>query len=263
MKILEKIEYKLDFASVPHKRMLDKPNEDRLLIDKENGIFIILDGVTRVHKEYEDMPYESAAREVGDILLKEVHSYILKHLSDCEPETLLREAIRAANEEIRIYRQKKNISDWVFYPSTLGIISILQDNKLHYISVGDCLGVLLRRSSRILFGREFALEAIDLNKVTKQERYEKYCNHPKNKLSYTVYNGDEEVMDGIEYSFIDIHEGDTVILASDGIGEFLKYEKCALLKEKSAEEMILLSEEYDLPPYAEYADDKTLLKLSF
>lgn len=263
MKILEKVRYRTDYATKPHGRELEKPNEDRLLIDEEKGIFIVLDGVTRVHKEYEMAPYESAARDVGDIFLKEVYGYICAHISDTDPREILEGAVRGANAMIMDYRSKKSEEEWSFYPSTLGILSILRENTLYYLCVGDCIGVLIRGSSRMLFGREFALEAVDLHDVSKKERYALYCNHPENHLSYTVFNGDEVVMNGVEYSFIDLHEGDTLFLASDGIGDYLKYEKIADLKMQSAEEMVSLSGEYDMPPYAEYADDKTVIKLSF
>lgn len=261
--ILEKLKFSTDFASVPHKRELNKPNEDRLLIDEENGIFIILDGVTRVHKEYDSSPFASAAGDVGDIFLKEAHEYIKAHIKDSDPKAVLYGAADTANTKIKKYRKIKSQEEWEFYPATLGIISILRDNTLHYISVGDCLGVLLRHNSKILFGRELSLEAVDLNKVNKTARYMYYCNQPGNELSYTVFNGDDAVIEGLEYSFIDIHPDDCVILASDGIGNYLKYEKAADIIFQSAEEIISLSEKYDIPPYAEYADDKSLIKISF
>ncbi len=263
MSVLEKIKLTLDFATAPHTRELKKPNEDRLLVDGERGIFIVLDGVTRVHSEYEKAPFESAARDVGDIFIKEVYAYICDHISDPDPRAILEGAVREANALIKDYRSKKSEAEWGFYPSTLGIISILRDGRLYYLSVGDCIGVLLRGSSKILFAREFALEAVDLHGVSKKDRYAIYCNHPENHLSYTVFNGDEVVMRGVEYSFLDIHEGDVLFLATDGIGDYLKYEKIGELKKRSADEIISHSGEYDAPPYAEYADDKTLIKLSF
>ncbi len=258
-----KIRIKIDFATTPHTRELDKPNEDRLVCDEERGIFIVLDGVTRVHKEYENDPFESAARDVGDIFIKEVYAYICEHISDPEPKEILMCAVDRANSLIRDYRSKKSKEEWGFYPSTLGIISILRDGRLYYLCVGDSIGVLLREDSKILFGREFVLEAVDLLDVSKKERYDLYCNHPDNHLSYTVFNGDEVVMRGVQYSFIDLYEGDTLFLATDGIGSYLKYEKSADLKEQSAEEIISRSGEYDRPPYANYADDKTLIKITF
>ena len=261
--LLQKNALSVDFATAPHNRSLDKPNEDRHLIDTERGIFIVLDGVTRVHKEYSEHPYKSAAGEVGDIFLKEVYDYITNHLSDPSPRDILEGAVRLANKKIKEYRSKRSLEEWGFYPSTLGIISILRGRTLHYLCVGDCIAVLMRYNSKIIFGREFTLEAVDLHDVSKSDRYALYCNHPDNHLSYTVFNGDEVVMEGVEYSLIDIHEGDILLLASDGIADFIKYEKVRDLITMSAEDMINSSGKYDLPPYAEYADDKTLIKLQF
>ena len=91
----------VECATKPHGRGLDKPNEDRLLVDKERGIFIVLDGVTRPHSEYEAAPFESAAGEVGDIFLKEVYAYICDHLSDRSPRSILENAVKIANEKIK------------------------------------------------------------------------------------------------------------------------------------------------------------------
>ena len=263
MKIIEKLGCRVDFASAPHERGLDKPNEDKIVIDEEKGIFIVLDGVTRVHAEYEEHPFESAALKVGEIFMEQAYDYIKNHINDPDPKKILEGAVKVANEKIREYRSQRGLDQWVFYPSTLGILSILRNSTLHYICVGDCIAALLRGSSKILFGRQFSLEAVDLHKVSKSERYDIYCNHPENHLSYTVFNGDDEVNVGIEYSFIDLHEGDTLLLASDGIGNYIKYEKNVDLVTKTADEMISLSKKYDLQPYADYADDKSIIKLSF
>lgn len=263
MKLLERLRFKAEYTSVCHKRNITKPNEDRVLVDEERGIFILLDGVTRAHPEYESTPYESAAGDLGDIFIDLAYKYIVNNISDPEPENILRGAIKIANEKIREYRKRKSEEEWSYYPSTLGFVSIIRDGVLHYIATGDCLGVLIRRSVKILLGREWTLEAVDKLCVTKAERYSKYCNHPENRLSYTVFNGDDEVMDGIEYSFIDLHSGDTLLIASDGIGDYIKFEKSMDLILQTPEQMIANSEVYDRPPFAEYADDKTIIKLSF
>ena len=263
MRLLEKLRYVVDFSTKPHTRELQKPNEDRLLVDAERGIYIVLDGVTRVHSEYEAAPFSSAAGDVGDIFIGEVYSYLTSHISEPDTERLLRCAAESGNRLVREYREKRSDTEWGFYPSVVGIISVLRDGRLHYLAVGDCLGVLLRGNSKILFARELPLEAVDMLDVSKDERYEKYCNHPENHLSYTVFSGHDEVMEGVEYSYIDIHEGDVIFLATDGIGSYLKYEKAADLRRLCAEEIIAGSGEYDAPPYATYADDKTLVKLSF
>ena len=108
--LLQKNALSVDFATAPHNRSLDKPNEDRHLIDTERGIFIVLDGVTRVHKEYSEHPYKSAAGEVGDIFLKEVYDYITNHLSDPSPRDILEGAVRLANKKIKEYRKDRQVT---------------------------------------------------------------------------------------------------------------------------------------------------------
>ena len=263
MKLIEKLNFTAEYFTKPHGREIKKPNEDRVLVDKENGVFILLDGVTRVHEEYENAPHESAAGDLGDIVVDEAYHFIIDNILDSDPERILRGAVLAANVKIREYREKKSQIEWVYHPSTLGIIGLIRDNTLYFVYAGDCLGVLIRRGAKMLIGREWTLEAVDKLAMSKAERYGKYCNHPDNHLSYTVFNGDDEVTVGLEYSFIDLHSGDTLLIGSDGIGDYMKFEKSADLIKQSPEEMINNSAEYDARPYAEYADDKTLIKLNF
>ena len=70
-------------------------------------------------------------------------------------------------------------------------------------------------------------------------------------------------MNGLECSFINLHTDDTVIIATDGIGDYIKYEKAEDLIKQSPEQMIQCSDEYDAEPYSKYADDKTIIKLTF
>ena len=263
MKLLEKLTYKSEYFSAIHGRELKKPNEDRFLVDEENGIFILLDGVTRVHNEYENYPYQSSASDISDIFIDEAYNFIMNNMPDNDPATVLRRAVTEANKKVREYRQQKSENEWGFYPAAVGFIGIIHDSTLYYANVGDCIVALIRRGAKILFGREWTVEAVDKKQVTKSERYQIYCNHPENHLSYTVFNGDDNVADGLECSFIDLHADDTVIIATDGIGDYIKYEKSIDLIKQTPMQMILSSNEYDTAPYAKYADDKTLIKLTF
>lgn len=261
MKISNKTKLSVDYGSIPHNRKIAKPNEDKLIVDEENKIFILLDGITRPHSEYEMRPNKSYAKDYSEEFADSAYTYIVTHMDELEPEELLTNAVKTANN--KLCRMKAKIGECEFYPGTLGIISIIKDERLHYVCVGDSLAVLIRKTSRLVFGRELPLEAVDLHNVSKAIRYETYCNHPENHLSYTIFNGDDVVMDGLEYSFIDLCESDVLFLGSDGIGSCLKYEKIQDLKVMTVEEIFKLSEKYDIPPYAEYADDKTLIKLTF
>ncbi len=262
MSFSEKIKIKAEWATKRHGRKLAKPNEDRIFTDEKNGIFILLDGITRVHKEYEEAPETSSAGDIGDLFIEEVCKHLKKNAEKAEPEVLLREAVRKANSRIKEFREKKSKNEWEYYPATLGIVSLIQDNVFHYVSAGDCAALLLRRNAKIVMGYEWTLDAIGLQDYTKKEIYEKYCNHPENHLSYTVFNGDDTVSDGMEYSFIELHSGDTIVIVSDGMGCYVRYEKVRTILSQTPEEMIAFSSKYDVPPYAEYADDKSVIKIS-
>ena len=240
-----------------------KPCEDYLLSEPDLNLFIVLDGITRPHGEYKDAPGKSAACEVNEIFVENAVRHIRDNVNEPDAEKLLRAAVKAGNDEIRAFRVQKDLAKWVFYPGTLGIIALIRNSRLHYICAGDCVGMIVRGSSKICFGEQLSLAALELLKPNKKERYLKYCNHPENDLSYTIFNGDECVPEHCEYAYIDLQQDDMVILGSDGIKNYLKYEKIAVIKNTQTERLIDLSETYDLHPYGEYGDDKSLMKFTF
>ena len=82
----------------------------------------------------------------------------------------------------------------------------------------------------------------------------------------------ESVFDFISISSLKLELGDVLVLASDGLNEYLTMEKTSKLREMKPEEIIKSSEElvslscgieysYDKPPFARYADDKTIIKV--
>ncbi len=262
MNTLSKSTFLVNGATASHNRILPKPNEDRIYIDQEKGLFILLDGITRVHDEYFDTPYQSAACEINEIFVRGVCDFMNHYAgNDGDIESLLREAVRFGNDRIVPYRSQKALEDWEFYPGTLGIIAYIYNNQLHYICAGDCIGVLLRKNTRICFGEQSTVAACDLHNPSKQERYGIYCNHPENAWSYTIFNGDDMVADHCEYAYIDLQKDDIILMASDGIRNYVKFEKPSVLRELSVETMLDASEIYDIPPFASYADDKAIIKI--
>ena len=258
---MDHMKFSVETISQINKRNIQKPNEDVIIADAERGIFILLDGVTRPHSEYQEHPGTSAALDVSEVFAREAYAYLKAHSDECDKERLLRDAAAQANSHLLSLRNKKSLAQWGFYPATLGIIALIDDGTLHYLSVGDCLGVLLRKSSRMLFGKEFALEGVDLLNPSKQDRYEKYCNQHPDFLSYTVFDGAENVPANAEYSFLRLESGDTLLMVSDGIGNMAKFEKQDTLKTTPLEQLLALSEKYDVAPFGAYADDKSIIRI--
>lgn len=250
----------IDMAWRTHARDIPKPWEDYMICDPENQIFVVLDGITRIHQEYFDCPDHSAACEVNAVFASAVMEYLAANREEASTERLLREAVRQGNRKIAVYREKKSLDEWGFYPGTLGIIAVVRGNRLHYLCNGDCIGLILRGNSKICFGEQLSLAALENMKVSKADRYRIYCNHPENELSYTIFNGDECVPETCEYAWIDLYPGDSVVLASDGIKNYMKYESVEVILNSSAEELIARSVKYDVPPFATYSDDKSVMK---
>jgi serine/threonine protein phosphatase PrpC len=269
MLLEEKIIEALDQAVRANDRRLSdsgnclKPCEDCVICDPVHGTFIVLDGITRVHKEYSAAPGKSAACDVNEIFVGAVMRYIADNHRELDAEKLLRGAVKSGNDRIREFRSQKSLNTWGFYPGTLGIIALIRGARLHYICAGDCVGMILRGNTKICFGEQLSLAALEIKKISKKDRYDIYCNHPENKLSYTIFNGDECVPDSCEYANIDLQQGDIVVLASDGIKNYLKYEFVDVIKTTSADRLIDLSMEYDAVPFGTYSDDKSLLKFIY
>ncbi len=256
---MEKLKFISVTAQRKNTREFHKPNEDYILCDPGRGIYLMLDGITRVHKEYEDGP--SASAEVTSLVAETAYRYLCQNLSQNNGDQALREAALMANAAVSEYRKRRPLENWVFYPGTLGIFAVIQDNVLHYLCLGDCLGALLRGSSKILFGRQFSLEAAELRDVSKTVRYDEICNHPEHPLAYGIFNGDEAAAQLMEQASLDLHPGDTVLLLSDGLADYVRYIKLDALRRLTPEEMIRDSGRFDAPPYAAYADDKAIIKI--
>jgi serine/threonine protein phosphatase PrpC len=260
---MKKLYLNMTSATRQNTRDFSKPNEDFLLTDEENGIFIILDGITRVHAEYDEIPGYSAAAEVNKLFSDVVYGYIKANLTKRDIRKVITDAMILGNQKIAQFRTQKPLDQWQFYPGTLGIVCVLRGRKLHYAYVGDCLGMLLRGSTKIFFGEQQTVKASDLHKPTKAERYDLYCNHPENELSYAIFNGDDTTAAGIESGWLDLYENDRVFLVSDGVAPYIRYENAAAMKDLTAQQILEASTKYDLPPYAKYADDKTAIVLQF
>ncbi len=261
--VKNKIKYFATSGLKSNNRDFNKPNEDYVLYNVENGIYILLDGITRVHSEYSDG--NNFAFEVDKLFATTVYEYLLqriKNIDDSEVASLLRSAVVEGNSAVAEYRNKKTLPEWVYYPATLGLIVLIHNKQLHYICAGDCLGTIIRGSSKLYFGEQQTIKAIELNNISKDIRYSTYCNHPDSPFPYAIFNGDDSLIDAMEQSFIDLHSGDVIILATDGLGNYVKFEKSEVLCSISPEEMIEYSVVYDKPPYAKYSDDKAIIKIS-
>lgn len=255
------IPYRVFHATQINNRGLGKPNEDFIFADPEHHVFMLFDGITRVHKEYETWPGKSAACDISQIFAEAAHAYITQSADTFPPDILLRNAALAGNSAIVPYRQQRTLSDWQFYPGTLGILGVIRENHFHCVYVGDCLGVHIHKGEKTYFGCQEQTRILEEMKISKSDRYNIYCNHPEHPLGYGIFNGDDMVAPLLQYDTVALAPGDSILLCSDGVDKYIRNTAAATLLQQSPQEMINASAMYDMPPYAAYADDKAILKI--
>lgn len=253
-------------ATSSNKRDFYKPNEDFYINDVNNKIFIVVDGVTRNHDEYA-MGKESAAEKVSQIFADCVYKSLLKNistdLSDDEIFDVLLNCVKEGNLKIKEYNNARPLSEWKFYPATVGIVSVIMNGKLYYAYVGDCLGFLFRNNTRLLFAEQQTKHLNFYKKqLTKEERYNGNCNNIDSKLAFGLFNGEEAAIDMVRISCIHLNAGDTIVLASDGLENYFFLESPENIIGLNEEEIMKKSEIYDTNPYSQYADDKTFIIIS-
>jgi len=218
------------FAIRKNRENNDKPIEDFVVVDNENKIFIVCDGVTRslVNGEY---PNPSPAAKASALFAETVHATLIDLPSTTTPKESLSKAIVNGNNSIAEFN--KNAFTKIDYAEddlagTIAIVGLVKNNRFHYAYNGDCCGYLLTengisrfttpQTARVAIYREkfgFGREATI--KIRRDFR-----NNRQHPLGYGVYTGELSAMDFVEYSNIQLRVGQKILLASDGTSYLLE-----------------------------------------
>lgn len=214
------MKYRVETATKKNTKEFDKPNEDYFLVDRNNGIFIILDGVTR-DKIDGIYPDPSPACEVSKIFIDKAYNYIM-NVSSKESNYLkiIKNAFVEGNKEIEKFNHSYLGS---FLPGTVGIIAIIKDNKLFYGYIGDCIGIPLNKQMK----KEFTMCQTKLihehiKEFTAYEIRHNICNNIRHPYSYGVLDGREGAIDFIVTGEIKLDKYKELILLTDGLEQIIK-----------------------------------------
>lgn len=232
----------------------DKPNEDFYLMDDKNGIYIIVDGVSR-DRENGVYPNPSPAAEVSQLFVQKAYDYLKNHIKEEENiEELIFRAMAVGNDEIALYNQRQKWAD-DFYPGTVGIIACLKREHFYYGYIGDCYGVYLnlnRRYTNVFTKCQTEKIALHKKEFTSYEIRNVICNNMEHPYSYGVLNGNKAALDFVEIAMFPIYNNDRILLCTDGVADALK----GLLSRKiygiSLEDILRISKE---------TDDKTIISI--
>lgn len=256
------MKYIISQATDINNRGFGKPNEDLIYIDHAHGLFVVLDGITRVHDEYDGSSF-SAACEVNRIFIETLSSEAaqLDHVhSKQELEQALRRLALSANAALIPYRNSKPLAVWQYYPGTVGILAAIWEHQLCCIWAGDCIGLHLRGTQRHIIADQQTNRAKEQG-FSKTQLYAEVCNHPEHECAYGIFNGDSEVERLLSCSWTDLDAGDVVLLSTDGLAAYLQHEPVDRILAVSPKQMLADSQHYDRPPLGKYADDKAILRI--
>lgn len=197
-----------------------KPNEDYYLCDKQNDIYIIVDGVSR-DKKNGIYPQDSPAARVSKIFVDSAHDFIINYrTSYTNIEKLLYSAMCIGNDKIRQYNQSVNDD---FLPGTVGVISLIDKNILFYSYIGDCFGMLVSPKERRNFTEPQTKKIRKHIKMyTANEVRNNICNNIHHPYSYGVLNGCKKAHDFIVTGQIDINNFKRLFLYTDGLENFFE-----------------------------------------
>lgn len=229
VKILEELERKREFLMKEVREVQcdqlirkntkseDKPNEDLVYVevqDKQQGVFILLDGVSR-DCENGVYPNPSPAREATRIFAEVCAKNIKDWCYDDWTEMAITEVIRKANEKVAEYNYGLGHE---FPAGTVGIVAKVFGRYICYAYIGDCnLEVIDASGKRTMYTKK-QTEQVMLHKkelTTKQIRYE-ICNNAEHSYAYGVWDGNEGAMDMLVCGKIEASTGDTILMYSDG-----------------------------------------------
>lgn len=245
---------KVTYYSEQNRISADKPNEDAFYCDIDEKIFIVLDGVSR-DRQNGAYPDPSPARDVSSLLIDTISAHLLKPQSGMNnPFEMMLSAVSAGNMEVGRYNEKNRMH--VFPAGAVGIVSLIAENSFYYSYIGDCCGWAIGQNGCGMFTESQTRKVHEhIKQYTAGEVRGTICNSISHPDGYGVINGDPRAMDFLKMGRISLQDVDYILLASDGMEEWLEQSNPDEIKYKNAETIIQES------LCGRNKDDKTLIKL--
>lgn len=230
------MKYQVDFGTKRNTKVQGKPNEDFALTDSENGIYIIVDGVSRdkINGVY---PNPSPSEQVSKAFAECAYHYLCQRPLDTEELLpVITEAFREGNEKVHECNKEY---EGGFLPGTVGIIAVIREEKLFYGYIGDCVGLLIAKNEKKQFTTCQTKQVHDhIKEFTASQVRGEICNNKNHPYAYGVLDGREGAMDFVLTGCLDLTRCDGIVLATDGAEEIVGNLKCEELLSRSAADML-------------------------
>jgi PPM family protein phosphatase len=187
-------------------------NEDAFLLDFQRGVFIVADGMGghAAGEVASEMAVQIIAERLGP----------LRGLTDRIAGERMREAIRQANAAI--FERTLAESDKRGMGTTTTVLGLFAQRYL-IGQVGDSRAYLLRdgRFQQLTKDHSYVQEQVDAGLLTAEQAR----THPYSNVITRCVGANEEVVPDVYYG--SLHEGDILLLASDGLTGMLEDEQLA------------------------------------
>lgn len=219
-----------DYAIKKNRERRDKPNEDFILADDANSIYIVCDGVTRspVKGKY---PHHSPSAQAARIFAEVARHVLVETLPFVSPPQALIKAVEKGNDGIAEFNRHEFESiDYLEndLAGTVAIVGVIAGDVFHYASIGDCLGYIVSNDKSVGFTHsQTEMVAAYRRKVgfvrdaTLRIRRD-IRNNKAHPWGFGVLTGESAALDFVEQGDIALHGGETIILASDGVAHLFQ-----------------------------------------
>jgi serine/threonine protein phosphatase PrpC len=237
---------------------VNKPNEDFLINDKENLIFIVLDGVTRdeIDGKY---PNPSPASIITKLFAENVYHELEERMDKYNPREALWDSIVNSNKFIN--KINKKFGSDVFLPGTVGVISIIVDNIFYFMYLGDCSVRLYRNNKmRLLTNSQTKLIQSHKDEFTASEIRNVICNNSKHPYGYGVFNGQVGALEFLKFKRIELLKKDRIYISTDGMEEFFCFNGNNSINGYSAKQISTKAIEWK-KKYLIKSDDTAIIKI--
>lgn len=242
---------KADYFTIKNSKSQDKPNEDCFRCDDTNGIYIIMDGVTR-DRENGKYPNPSPAKEVAEIVTDAVYAELLRQKK--EGTLHMHKAVMYGNAAANCYNQNHREVTGDFAAGAVGIACVIAENVLHYSYIGDCIGNILSGEKITTFTTNQTAEVTKHKaEFTAREIRNIICNNKDHFCGYGVLNGLPGAEDFIRTGSLPLKEDTSILLSSDGCEGVFAMASLEELKTSPAKDLVV---KYTTVPNA---GDRTLL----
>jgi len=229
----------------------DKPNEDLVVFDEQLGVGMVLDGVSR-DRENGIYPDPSPAETATHLFAETVVRAALK--SNLSGIGKIQKIVCQGNKELKKYNDKLQHK---FPAGTVGIVFVLENDKIHYGYVGDCYGALIRNGMMRIFTEcQTSQVAQHKKNFSSDEIRFDICNHISHPCGYGVWDGNKGAMDFVKYGTISVIQGDVLLIYTDGMEKEIENKEVAYIKNAPLDDLVAGITDKDL-------DDRTCMRISF